>query len=64
MSRIPKLKRWRCTHTWTGAQIEVDAPTRVLAKMNAAHALGIPLLWYGEFSATLLKGVAPVLKLS
>lgn len=64
MARIPKLKRWSCTHTWTGATVEVDAPNRVLAKMNAAHALGIPLHWYGEFTARLLKGVEPVLKLS
>lgn len=63
-SRIPKLRRWRCTHKQTGKTVEVAAPTRLLAKMNATYALDIPIQWYAEFSATPIKNVASTLKLS
>lgn len=55
MSRIPKVKRWLCTHTWTGRQVHVEAPTRLLAKLNAAREIGIPALWCGEFTARLKR---------
>lgn len=56
MARIPKLKRWICRHTWTNTLVEVSAPNRVLAKLNAAHALDMPLVRYGEFTARLCDG--------
>lgn len=64
MARREKLKRWSVTWTWTGESFEVDALNRVLAKMQGAQRVYGSPVRFGEFTARLLKGVEPVLKLS
>lgn len=44
----PKTRRWKCAVLLSEGilrEVEVNAPARFLAQLNAADALGLPLLW-------------------
>lgn len=54
-ARIPKLKTWKITWTWTGATALVEAPSRIQAKLQGSQLVYGHPVRYGEFVAGLVR---------